>query len=46
MLSMIKIGVQLDRGHEGEDSQCERGLLHQPRHCQGRGAGGRGPTHR
>ena len=43
---MIKTGLQPDRGHEGEDRQCECGLLHQPRHCQGCGAGCRGPTHR
>ena len=42
----MKIGIQLDRGHEVEDSQCERGLLHQPRHCEGSRAGCGGSTHR
>ena len=39
-------GLQLDRGHEGEDSERERRLLHQPRHGQGNRTSCWSPAHR
>ena len=39
-------GLQLDRGHEGEDSERECRLLHQPRHGQGNRTSCWSPAHR